>query len=82
MKANDMHQFYYYHGMFRNIHWVYMSEKRGDWWDCTNVPSYLIDASYYAHHAKIKDIKRLRDYIKEHGTHYNSHGVKILKPIR
>lgn len=82
MKANDMHQFHFYYGSFNNIHWVYESEKRGDWWDCTDVPPYLIDASYKAYHAKVKDIKRLRDYIKEHGKHYNAIGVEIPKPIR
>lgn len=82
MKSNDMHQFSYYYGSFNNIHWVYQSEKRGDWWDCTNVPTYLTDATFYSEHAKVNDLKRLRDYIKEHGTHYSSKGAKIAKPIR
>ena len=82
MKANDMHQFHYYSGTFNNIHWVYQSEKRGDWWDCTNVPTYLTDATYNSDYAKAKDIKQLRDYIKKHGKHYNSIGVEIPEPIR
>lgn len=81
MKANDMHQFNFYYGAFNRIYWVYRTEQRGDWWECINVPSELIVVTYYSEHAKVKDIKLLRDYIKEHGTHYNSLGVEIPKPL-
>ncbi len=75
MKANDLSAF-----TFRiwssGCYKVTYETLRGDYWVAYIHDMTLIDATKNAEHAKISDIKALRDAIKYRGTHYHSNGER------
>ena len=80
-KSNDLHNF-----TFRKVgsgcyHVTYVTENRGDMYECDINDMTIIDETLNADIAKVSDIKHLAYILRRDGTHYNKYMKLIPRKV-